>query len=172
MLVGVVALAAWDLVEHRSTPGSGWRRIAPLAWPFAWYAGWALLLRARVGALPTDAAGSRTGIPGEGLLRALQGGNEATTVLVGAALAIILCVAAVSFARHDVLTWITTAYLAFSCSLAPVVWATHAGFTRVLLPLYGFGLIVVTGAIHERRLRGATVPSPLPTGRQAIRTGV
>jgi hypothetical protein len=35
--------------------------------------------------------------------------------------------------------------------MAPVVWGTNAGFSRVLLPLYGFALIAVGGGLAARR---------------------
>jgi hypothetical protein len=165
MLVGVAALAVWEWFEHRRDLANGGRRIAPLAWPFAFYAGWALLLRARAGYLPFDSGQNRTGLPGDGLLHVLQSSRAATTVLVGVVLAVAICVAAITLARGDVLTWIATAYLAFSSTFAPTVWETNMAFTRVLLPLYGFGLIAVTAAVHERRARAtAASPSLVPTG--------
>ena len=135
--------------------------VAPLAWPFGFYAGWALLLRLRTGAWPTAAAGHRTGLPGTGLLSALRTSPEVGVIVVGTGLAVALCVAAWVLARHDPLTWIATAFLVFAPTMAPVVWGAHAGFTRVLLPLYGFGLIAVAGGLTARR---STTRSTLPRG--------
>ena len=165
MLVGVLGLVAWELVERSGLRGR-LSRVAPLAWPFGFYAGWALLLRLRTGAWPTAAAGHRTGLPGTGLLSALRTSPEVGVIVVGTGLAVALCVAAWVLARQDPLTWIATAFLVFAPTMASVVWGAHAGFTRVLLPLYGFGLIAVASGLTARRTsttRALRVGPPTPT---------
>jgi len=152
MLVGVVGVAAWELVEQRGQSGR-LARAAPLAVPFAYYAAWAFVLRLRTGAFPTEAAGNRAGMPGAGIVTALRTSPEAGIIVIGSALALALCIAAWALARRDPLTWIATAYLAFAPTMAPVVWGTNAGFSRVLLPLYGFALIAVGGGLAARRRR-------------------
>jgi hypothetical protein len=100
-----------------------------------------------------EAAGGRAGFAGSGLLEALRTSPERGIIVAGVAFALVLCVSAWLLARHDPLTWIATAYLMFSTTMAPVVWGTNAGFTRVLVPLYGFGIIAVAGGIAARRAR-------------------
>jgi hypothetical protein len=152
MLVGVAAFLLWNLVETRRNGGDR-RRLGILAWPFAYYGAWALTLRLRVGHLPVDAAGSRTGLPGAGLFRLAAGGPGAGMATVGIVFAVVVCAAALALASRDALTWIAAGFLAFSTTLGLDVWVIHAGFLRVLLPLYGFGLIAVAAALHARSTR-------------------
>jgi len=165
MLVGVVGVATWELVQHRGQPGM-LARAAPLAVPFASYAAWTFVLRLRTGAFPTEAAGNRAGVPGAGILTALRTSPEAGVIVIGSALAVALCIACWVLARRDPLTWIATAYLVFAPTMAPVVWGEHAGFSRVLLPLYGFALIAVAGGLAARRhatMTAFSVRSQAPT---------
>jgi len=155
MLVGVAGVAAWELLQHRGQRAR-LAQAAPLAVPFACYAAWACVLRLRTGAFPTEAAGNRAGVPGAGIVTALRTSPEAGIVVVGGALAVALCIAAWALARSDPLTWIATAYLAFAPTMAPVVWGTNAGFSRVLLPLYGSAVIAVGGGLAARRRRITT----------------
>ena len=78
MLVGVVALAAWELTRRPRT-GASFRRVAALAWPFAAYGLWIGLVYVRLGALPYGtwsslgpASAARLGTPGVGLADALR----------------------------------------------------------------------------------------------------
>jgi hypothetical protein len=158
MLVGVGAFLLWNLFAGRRGGDDDRRRLGILVWPFACYGAWAILLRLRVGHLPFDAAGSRTGLPGSGIVRLATGGPGAGLATVGLLFAVVVCAAAVVLARHDVLTWIAVGFLAFSTTLGPVVWLTHAGFIRVLLPLYGFGLIAIAGALRVRSSHAERIP--------------
>ena len=124
-----------------------------MAWPFAIYAGWSLILLARLGYLPTDAAGTRAGAPGAGLIEALDTTESRLQLGMWVVLGLTMCCIGIAFVRRDVLTWIVTGYVIFASTLAPVVWATRAGFTRALLPLYGFGLIVTVAGIQRVRAR-------------------
>ena len=86
MLVGVVALAAWELTRRPRT-GASFRRVAALAWPFAAYGLWIGLVYVRLGALPYGtwsslgpASAARLGTPGVGLADALRHGINPTGV--------------------------------------------------------------------------------------------
>jgi hypothetical protein len=157
MLVGVAALALWELVHTHD----GWpprvRATFPFAWPFAAYAAWATLLRVRLGSWPTGRADTRLAPFGSGLLASVRGTvptGLAVGVLVGAA----LCASAVVLARHDRLTWITLAFAVFATTFSREVWL-HAGFSRSLIPLYVCGTIATVGGWRARRAGVAAAES-------------
>ncbi len=162
MLVGVVALAAWELTRRRRT-GASCRRIAALAWPFGAYGLWIGFVYVRLGALPYGtssslgpASAARLGIPGTGLASALRHGTNPTGVLAGATAAALVTVVAVVVARDDALTWITVAFAGFATLLGSVVWTTD-GLVRTLLPLYALGgAAILGGCAQMARRRAAT----------------
>jgi hypothetical protein len=159
MLVGVVALAAWELVERRRAVARAVRELAPLALPFAAYGAWVGLLRVRVGAVPSDAAGGRVAALGSGFVHALADPSARSMLVLAAALTVTVVGAALVVARRDVVTWVVVGYLLFASTFSTIVWTGHFGFTRVLLPLFGFGLVAVAGGYAGRRdaPAGATV---------------
>ena len=131
------------------------------------------MLRVRLGAWPTGSSETRLTLPGIGLLDSIAHQPSAGLVL-GALLAIGLCVATFTLDRRDPLTWIVIAYGLFATTFSREVWV-HAGFTRALLPLYAFGGIVTIAALHRRRIATrprstGTVTSVDPTTRELIAT--
>jgi hypothetical protein len=163
MLVGVVGLAVWELAQFRAQPRRP-SRAALLMVPCAYYAAWALILRLRTGAFPTEAGGARTGVPGAGIATALRTSSSADIIVIGCVLAVALCIAGWVLARRDPLTWIATAYLAFAPTMAPVVWEVHAAFSRVLFPLYAFAVIAAAGGLAARRRATLTSLINEPSG--------
>ncbi len=143
MLVGVAALACWELAHDPRTRGSI-RRLGQLVWPFAAYVLWVGVIDLRLGTLPYGTSAARLGLPGAGLASALAHGTDPTSVLAGAATAALVTIGAVTFARRDVLTWVTVGFAGFATLLGSVVWTTD-GLVRTLLPLYALGGVAIAG---------------------------
>ena len=158
MLVAVAGLAVWELRTPLSSLADRGRRVACLAVPFAVYAAWAVFLRIRLDAWPSDRSGSRLGLPGAGYLLALGRTSTPTANLGWAALALLLCGTAVVLARRDPCTWIAVGFGLFAILLGPNVWLEPASYNRVLLPLYAFAGIAIAGGLRtstrvENRVR-------------------
>jgi hypothetical protein len=160
MLVGVAALALWQLAAAHGAFVARVRRALPLAIPFAAVAAWDVVLRLRLHAWPTGSSESRLTLPGLGVLDSVAHQPSAGLAL-GVLLALGLCIASVVLARRDPLTWVVVAYGVFALTFSREVWV-HAGFTRALLPLYVFGAVVVAATVHEQRRTPSSVPDPRP----------
>jgi hypothetical protein len=173
MLVGVAALALFTLCQTGSSRRSQVRSVLPLAAPFAVYAGWIVLVAARVGASPLGPSQGRLGLPGVGLVQSIERSPAAVEILGWFLLAVVLCAAGLLMRRDDVLTWVAAAFLGFALLLGPSVWLTNAGYTRTLLPLFILGAIPVLGALHLRvglpraRLGARLALNPGDAGRSA-----
>ncbi len=156
MLVGVAALAVWELA-HPRRPASSRRHVRALTWPFVAYGSWVAVISLRLGTLPYGTSGGRLGLPGTGLASALGHGTDSATVLAGALTAAIVTLGAVAWARDDPLTWVVVGFAGFATLLGPEVWTTD-GLVRTLLPLYALGVVAGAGGWRaHRRLRRRTV---------------
>ncbi|MCU1460946.1 MAG: hypothetical protein JWO37_1021 [Acidimicrobiales bacterium] len=116
------------------------RDAAILASSVAPWAIWIMIVRASIGAWPTagTSAGSRLALFG-GLrsLGASPGTIVVLTVLVAVTLVVVL--------RHraDPLAWVVIAYALFALIMGSDVWHSWRGFSRPLLPVLGFGLVLL-----------------------------
>ncbi len=158
MIVGVAAFALWEFAHVDGPFRVRFRRVLPFTVPVLALAAWDTVLRVRLGAWPTGSSETRLTLPGIGLLDSIAHQPSAGLVL-GALLAIGLCVATFTLDRHDPLTWIVIAYGLFATTFSREVWV-HAGFTRALLPLYAFGGIVTVATLHRRRIANTAEGSP------------
>ena len=156
MLVGVAALALWEIVEHGGALAARIRRAAPFTLPIAAIATWDVFLRVRLGSWPTGSSETRLTLPGVGLLDSIAD-RPSPGLALGVLAAVALVIASVVLARHDPLTWISVAYAGFATTFSQEVWV-HAGFTRALLPLYVLGSVAFLGAIAQRRRVEAQAP--------------
>ncbi len=168
MLVGVVAVAVWDLAGQRPGPPPRWRSVAPLLAPFAAYFAWIGLLTIRTGSSPFDRSHGRLGFPGVGLASSLDHATTVPDILGLVVLAGALCVVAVRFARRDVLTWVAVGYLLFGTLLGENVWVMNSGFSRSLLPLYTLGAVAAVGGVRTTLSRR---PKATAGARAALRPG-
>ena len=150
VLVAIAGLALWDLSHQAGDLRRRLRRVAPLAIPLGVYLGWICFLRLRLGNWPFFHSNERLSLPGVGLSKGLGVTQYPSAIVFWIVIGLALCVAAVRYARGDVLTWIAVAYAAFASMLGPDVWVTNMGFQRALLPLYVFGAIAVVGGYGTR----------------------
>lgn len=155
MLVGVAALAVWELTCHARTRAAV-RRVLALGSPFVVYGLWVGFIDVRLGTLPYGTSAARLGLPGVGLANALRQGTDPTSVLAGATAAAVVTVVAVGVARDDVLTWVTVSFAGFATLLGPAVWTTD-GLVRTLLPLYALGGAAILGGCAQLVRRRADV---------------
>jgi hypothetical protein len=162
MIIGVAAFALWQLAHVDGSFVVRVRRVLPFAIPAAALAMWDGMLRVHLGAWPTGTSETRLTLPGAGLLDSFAHQPSAGLVL-GAAVAVALCVTSVALARRDPLTWIVIAYGLFATTFSREVWV-HAGFTRALLPLYVFGAIVTIAALRVRRAQHAPDATAVDAG--------
>jgi len=151
MLVGVAAIALWEMWEHRARITHGIRHAALLAIPFLVYGAWIVVVRLRLGNWPFNRSGERLGFPGAGLADGFGRADAPATVAFWVLVGVALVVTGLALARRDPLTWIATAFLALGAVLGPDVWITNAGYQRTLVPLFLCGAIAVIGGIGERR---------------------
>jgi hypothetical protein len=148
MLIGVAAVALWQLAAAGGGFANRVRRALPLAVPVGAVAVWDVVIRLRLGAWPTGSSESRLTLPGIGLLDSFVH-QPAAGLAVGVLVAGGLGVTTLLLRRHDPLTWVTGGYGVFALTFSREVWV-HAGFTRALLPLYVLGTVVVVAAVHAR----------------------
>jgi hypothetical protein len=142
VLVPLVLLVA-DAVRHTLTR----RRLAALALPVAALAVWYVVLRLRIGAWPNHAPGGPLGWPLWGLLEGVTRWDEPALDAAWLGLGIVAIVAAVCKARRDVLTWIVLAFAALALFMGVAVWHRWEDFSRPILPMYAFALVVVAGSL-------------------------
>jgi hypothetical protein len=156
MLVAVAAMVMWSFCTQR--PRWSVRRVAPLATPFVFYALWASALRLRLGSFPNNSS-NRMGLPLQGLLDVLKGDAPVGVLLLWSIAGLAIAVVAIAFRRRDVLTWVVVAFAGFGSLFGPAVWLTNYGYLRALVPLYGFGAVVVATVVERalRRRRPASV---------------
>lgn len=159
-LVGAVALAAFAWRQRRRPP-------IALATPFAAYVAWVLVLRVRIGAWPLNPDQERTAALFRGLADGARRWNGDSGNLAYALLALVLVVAAVTLARHDVATWTTVGFAALASFMGAAVWSSWDDWTRALLPLYAFALVSVAGAAAQAR----TLKAPGQRPRGAVGPG-
>jgi hypothetical protein len=148
MLVGVGALALWELGHVYGGVRARTRAVAPFALPFLTYMAWAAILRARLGSWPTGRSEGRLELPFIGLLQSI-GSKGSSGLAVGVLVAIALCISSLALASRDRLTWIALAFAAFATTFSQEVWI-HAGYSRSLVPLYVFGTIATVGGYRVR----------------------
>jgi len=158
MLVGVAALAVWELWERRAHLADGIRHAALLAIPFVVYAAWIVVVRLRLGDWPFNRSNDRLGLPGTGLADSLGRADSPTTIAFWSVVGVALVIGALALARRDPLTWIATAFLALGSVLGPDVWITNAGYQRTLVPLFLCGAVAVAGGIGGDRRALRTSP--------------
>lgn len=150
LLVVPVSIAAHALIVERGR----WRSLVPLAAPLVAYVGWVLVVRLRLGALPSDAGQGRLAAPFTGLLKATDGwgaGDYAVALLL-----LGVGTAALLVGRRDPAGWIAGAYVLASFAFGSEVWRRVEDFGRVLLPALAFGVLVMAPALVASRAR----PSP------------
>jgi hypothetical protein len=155
-LVAVAAWALYELARARGDARTRLRVVAPFAVPFAVFAGWVVLLRARVGTWTWEQPHDRTSAPFAGLRDAFE--PVSGRITVGVTVAVGLVALCIWLARHDVLTWIAVAFALFATTFAGQVW-TGAGYERTLLPLYTLGGIAALAAVRQRAASETAVPS-------------
>jgi hypothetical protein len=159
-LVAVVALLIVEVTRrNRDTRlAKAVRNAWPLAVPVLTYAAWSALLRARLGAWPTDAHDGRLSIvPLRGLLRQADHFAQPRQTFLWLAVAILFCLYALLRARSDQLTPIVTAYGVFALFVGALVWDFWGNFGRALEPLYAYGLVIVATAV-ARTTRERALP--------------
>lgn len=146
------ALALHEAVHRR------WGRATLLGATLAPLVAWLLFLRVRLGAWPTGAGATRLEAPFVGLIRGVQISAAPLSVVVIAALGAVsvLVVVAVLGWRHE-LTIVALAHAGFGVVLGRAVWVQWEFPTRVLLTLYGLGLVAL--AVLARRV-GSERPPP------------
>jgi hypothetical protein len=157
------ALAVIEASNARGDPRGAWaRRAAPLVAPFAVYLGWIVLLRARLGAWPfAGSNGSLDEVPFRGLVHALGGFADPTRSWLWLLVGVALVMAALARRRRDELSLLVVAYGLFAAFISAGVWHRWQDFSRPLLPLYAYGvLIALTWAAGASR-----------TGRTDVRSG-
>ncbi len=124
------------LSEHRSM-----RRLVALGAPAVVYLMWVALVRARVGALPTDAGEGRLALPLTGLINVVGGWRPIDIACL--ALGVALVVATLIRRRVDLFALIPLAYAAFALVMGETVWWRFEDFSRVLLPMYVFAVVAL-----------------------------
>jgi hypothetical protein len=152
MLVAVAALVCWELVNCVGSIRNRVFRVAPLAFPLGVYLAWIGILRLRFGSWPFNRSQGRLSFPGSGLFAGLRASDNSSVILTWVVVGAALCIAAIVYARRDVLAWIAVAFGLFGSMLGPGVWVANAGYQRVLLPLYVFAAVAVLGAVKARRV--------------------
>jgi len=170
MLVGVAAIALYELVTARTSLRDRMRAIAPFTLPFLAYLSWTAVLHQRLGAWPWERSDDRLVAPFSGIGDAWS--TQGTRAIAGFVLALVLCAGAWLLARRDVLTWIATTYLAFALTFSADVWL-RGGYQRTLVPLFTFGVVAVVGGWRARTrasepdARSARQRLRVPEGRPA-----
>jgi hypothetical protein len=155
-LVAVAAWALYDLVHTQGGVRVRLRAVAPFAIPVAVFAGWVVLLRARVGTWTWEQPHDRAGAPFAGLRHAFD--PVSGRIALGVTVAVGLCALCLWLARRDVLTWIAVAFATFATTFAGQVW-TGAGYERTLLPLYTLGGIAALTGVRQRAASESAVAS-------------
>lgn len=147
-LVIPAVLFVLDLIRRRVRPS--------LLVPAAVYMGWAAVVHARVGAWAWESRAGKLDIPLRGLLRAVPHWSGEATVNI-LTLGLLLAVCAYAFVRRASPTPFVAAYLIFATLLGETVWGRWENFTRVLLPLYAFGVLTIV--MTTTASRGAFDPT-------------
>jgi hypothetical protein len=139
LLVVPAALAASELLGPRGARSS-WRHLTPLALvPFAW-AGWVLVVHARLGSWPGDAGTARIGLPFSSLMDAGQHWGPVDAVV----LAVTVGLGVLAWRRLDrAWRWIIGAHGVLATTLGVEVLQTWVGFSRVLLPVTVLGIVAL-----------------------------
>ena len=142
LLLFPAAVALAEL-QHRAP----WRRIASLAAPFAVYGAWLLLVKIRVGALPSDAGNTRLSSPADGVLSAA---SSWSTLTIGIVISIVGCAAlALARLKDPMLRWLIALHIALALTMGVGVWDSFRNFSRVLLPLGVLGVVALCPKLSE-----------------------
>jgi hypothetical protein len=163
LLVVPAALAAADLLGPCALRRS-WRRVTPLAVaPLAW-AGWVLVVHARLGSWPGDAGAARIGLPFGSVLEAASHWGPVDVVV----LAVTVGLGVVGWRRLDrAWRWIIGAHGVLATTLGVEVLQTWVGFSRVLLPVTVLGIVALLPRAPADR--GASIREPVTAGVVAAR---
>ncbi len=155
-LIAIVALILVELTRRRdnATNASRASRAGPLLIPILAYAGWATLLRVRIGAWPAEErSGKMSIVPLGGLLDRITNFAQPRQSVAWLAIGVVLVVYVLARARRDPLTPIVIAFAAFALFVGSLVWDYWGNFGRALEPIYAYGyVIVVTTVLEQRRL--------------------
>jgi hypothetical protein len=162
LLLVPLALAAHALVIERRRV----RAVLPLGLPFLAYATWVGVVWLRLDALPSDAGRGRLALPFTGILDAV--GAWSLADLAFAAILVLAGVLAVVIGNKDPAGWAAGSFLLASLVFGAEVWARVEDFSRVLLPVVAFAVIVVVP--HRMAARYGTSSSP-PTSAEVRHAG-
>jgi hypothetical protein len=152
-LIAILALILVELIRSRdhATNTSRTSRFGPLLIPILTYAGWATLLRVRIGAWPFHVRGGLSIVPLRGLLDRIDNFAEPRQSIVWLAVGVILIAYAVARARRDPLTPSVIAYGIFALFVGSLVWDSWGDFGRALEPIYAYGYVIVLATVVEQR---------------------
>ena len=144
LLLIPATLAVLGLTQRR------WRTAIGLAATALPYAGWVLVLHARIGAWPVGSVPGRlAAFPFAGMVHGLT-----TAGSVEAAFAVVtlgIAVAALALGREPIIRLLIATNLAFASMMGTAVWHRFDGFGRVLLPMTVFSLVSIVPALAHRR---------------------
>jgi hypothetical protein len=136
------ALALSSLVSRR------YRAAVAMTSTAAVWMVWVVFVRIRVGAWPSDAGQGRLTRPFQGLFDALS--HHATVgPEVYAAVGLVIAVYVIAFCRDDELWPVVALHAVFATMLGLYVWIDWQYFTRVLLPLYALGFVLILGRLSS-----------------------
>src|SRR5439155_6909356 len=121
VMVAIAGLACWDLFHPTGSRRARLGRVAPLGIPLGIYLTWIAFLRLLLGNWPFFRSRDRLSLPGVGFAKALGSAQFPSAIVFWVVVALVLCVAAFRYARHDVLAWITAVYGVFGSMLGPDV---------------------------------------------------
>jgi hypothetical protein len=155
LLLVPLAMAAHAVVVDRRS----WREVVPLGAPLLTYAVWVGVVFLRLDALPSDAGRGRLAAPFTGMLDASSGWNA--TDVACALLLVGLGVGAFVLGRRDAAGWVAGAFVGASFLFGAEVWARLEDFSRVLLPVVAFAVLVIVPA-RARVRHGTARTTPVP----------
>ncbi len=138
----VVAVALGHLLERRP-----WRQVPILTVPAATYASWVLLVHRWTGAWPTEGGGGRLAPPWSGL--AVGAEEWAVVDALFLVLGVVLCAAAVWRCPDPTLRILVGLYVILALGFGWNVWARWEDYSRVLLPAYAAGLVVLLPVVPK-----------------------
>jgi hypothetical protein len=155
----VVFAAAAALVTWRST--KGWSA-ALLGVPAVAGGAWMLIVRARIGAWPSEGDPGNVTVPFSAL-RTI--GHLDGTLVAPALLAVVIAAAGLFAAARTTgwLRWVVVAHLLLGSAMGVPVWGTWEGFARVLLP-------VQVGTVVALACRRAALTDGRPEAPVQLRT--
>jgi hypothetical protein len=164
----LVAVAALMVIEmggaDRPVRGAVARRVGPLAIPFGAYLGWLLVLRARLGSWPwTGRQHEFSLVPLRELFRAMSRFADPTASWLWIVIGSVLIAGALARRERATLGSIVIAYGLFAAFFGTAVWERWQDFSRPLLPLYAYGVVIVLTRV-SRAVSDEPQPAPSPVG--------